>query len=201
MQLNEETGLGRLGFRRPIGLLGGSFDPPHVGHIHISEIAVKTLNLGQIYWIFAKQNPLKNKSPSSFRNRFGESKKLLKTQKIKLSQIEIIKGFKYSFELLQFLKCKNRNVTFIWIMGEDNIIDFHLWKNWKWIADNTRIAIVSRGMNKSLVNSSIFAQKYKAFRLPNRRAKQLQHLKPPIWCSINSRKIDISSTGLRLNDK
>ena len=86
-------------------------------------------------------------------------------------------------------------------MGEDNIIQFHLWKNWQWIADNIKIAVVARGRNRALVNSSAFALKYRSFRLRSSQAKQLQYFKPPIWCIVDSKKVNLSSTILRLHAK
>ena len=84
-------------------------------------------------------------------------------------------------------------------MGEDNIIQFHLWKNWQWIANNVRIAVVARGRNRSLVNSSTFALKYRSCRLRSEQSAQLQNFKPPIWCIANSKIINLSSSDLRLN--
>ena len=199
MQLESETMLGSAGYRRPVGLLGGSFSPPHQGHVHISEVALRMLDLGKIYWIYAKQNPLKKVGPSSLRDRFEKTKKLVKNPSIKLSQIEIRNNFHYSFQLLKFLKRRNSHINFIWVMGEDNIIQFHLWKNWHWIANNVKIAVIARGSNRSIVNSSTFAQKYKAFRLRGIQSAQLQQFKPPIWCIVDSKKINLSSTDLRLN--
>ena len=199
MQLERETLIGKIGYRRPIGILGGSFNPPHLGHVHISKVSLKMFDLGQIYWVYTKQNPLKKVDPASFEDRLKETKKLVKTPKIKLSSIEIRKNFLYSFELLKFLQEKNRYTKFIWVMGEDNIIQFHRWKNWRWIANNVRIAVVARGNNRSLVNSSIFALKYRNFRLKGRQSTKLQYFKPPIWCLVDSKTINISSTDLRLN--
>ena len=199
MKLQSDTMLGSIGFRRPVGLLGGSFSPPHQGHVHISEVALRMFNLGKIYWIYAKQNPLKKVTPSSLGDRFLKSKKLVKTPNIKLSSIEITKNFHYSFQLLKFLKRRNSHINFILVMGEDNIIHFHLWKNWRWIANNVKIAVIARGSNRPLVNSSTFALKYRAFRLKSRESAQLQHFKAPIWCVVDSKKNNLSSTDLRLN--
>ena len=199
MQFESETMLGSIGYRRPVGLLGGSFSPPHQGHIHISEVALRMFNLGKIYWVYAKQNPLKKVGPSSLGDRVQKTKKLVKNPNIKLSPIEIRKNFHCSFQLLQFLKRKNSRINFIWVMGEDNIRHFHLWKNWRWIANNVKIAVIARGSNRSLVNSSTFALNYRAFRLKGRQSAQLQHFKAPIWCVVDSKKINLSSTDLRLN--
>ena len=91
MQLEFETLLGKTGYRMPIGILGGSFNPPHLGHVHISIVSLRSFGLGQIYWVFAKQNPLKKFSPSSCGERFKKTKKLVKSPNIKFSQIKRIK--------------------------------------------------------------------------------------------------------------
>ena len=158
-------------------------------------------DLGQIYWVYTKKNPLKKVSPSSFDDRVEETKKLVKSPNIKLSPIEIRHNFQYSFQLLKFIKKRHRHIKFIWVMGEDNIIQFHLWKNWQWIADNVKIAVVARGRNRALVNSSTFALKYGPFRLRSSQSTQLQFFKPPIWCIVDSKKVNLSSTILRLNAK
>ena len=199
VQLESETMLGNIGYRRPVGLLGGSFSPPHLGHVHISEVALRMFDLGKIYWVYAKRNPFKEVDPSSLVDRLQKTKKLVKNPNIKLSPIEISNDFRYSFQLLKFLKKRNSHINFIWVMGEDNIIQFHLWKNWQWIANNVKIAVVARGSNRSLVNASTFALKYRSFRIRGTQSAQLQHFKAPIWCVVDSKRIKLSSTGLRLN--
>ena len=67
MQLEWKTMLGNIGYRKPVGLLGGSFSPPHQGHVHISEVALRMFNLGKIYWVYTKQNPLKKNRSILFR--------------------------------------------------------------------------------------------------------------------------------------
>ena len=156
-------------------------------------------DLGQIYWVYTKKNPLKKVGPSSFDNRVEKTKKLVKSPNIKLSPIEIRQNFNYSFQLLNFIQKRHRHIKFIWVMGEDNISQFHLWKNWQWIANNVRIAVVARGRSRSLVNSSTFAFKYRSFRLMSGQSAQLQHYKPPIWCIVDSKRLNLSSSDLRSN--
>ena len=99
MQLESKSMLGNIGYRKPMGLLGGSFSPPHQGHVHISEVALKMFCLGKIYWVYAKQNPLKKVGPSSLEDRFQKTKKLVKNPNIKLSPIEVMNNFDYSFHV------------------------------------------------------------------------------------------------------
>ena len=78
MQLESNTVIGNIGYRKPVGLLGGSFSPPHQGHVHISEVALRMFNLGKIYWVYTKQNPLKQNGPFCLGDRIRETKKLVK---------------------------------------------------------------------------------------------------------------------------
>ena len=189
----------KLKIKKKLGVLGGSFDPAHKGHLAISKEAIKKFKLKKVIWAITKKNPLKKVSPSSFDDRVEKTKKLVKSPNIKLSPIEIRQNFNYSFQLLNFIQKRHRHIKFIWVMGEDNIIQFHLWKNWQWIANNVRIAVVARGRSRSLVNSSTFAFKYRSFRLMSGQSAQLQHYKPPIWCIVDSKRLNLSSSDLRSN--
>jgi len=102
LQLGLETTLGRIGYRRSIGILGGSFNPPHPGHVHISKVSLRMFDLGQIYWVYTKKNPLKKVSPSSFDDRVEKTKKLVKSPNIKLSPIEIRHKFSLQFPTFEF---------------------------------------------------------------------------------------------------
>ena len=124
-----------------VGILGGSFNPPHQGHIHISELALKKLQLTQIWWIPTLQNPLKKTCKESYENRLQQCQKILgKSFKIRLAPAKKI----YTFQLLQNLRKKHSNIEFFWIMGADNLENFHRWKNFKKIPDLAQLAIFSR---------------------------------------------------------
>ena len=110
-----ESTLGRIGYRRSIGILGGSFNPPHPGHVHISKVSLRMFNLGQIYWVYTKKNPLKKVSPSVLMIG-SRNQKLVKSPNIKLSPIEIRHNFQYSFQLLKFIQKRHRHIKFIWVM-------------------------------------------------------------------------------------
>ena len=180
-----------------VGLLGGSFNPPHDGHVHISKLAIKKFGLSEILWIYTKRNPLKLNAPESIKNRIKRSRKLVSTPKIKFSDIELNREFNYSVDLLQYLKKKNSRINFIWIMGEDNLLSFHLWKNWHWIANNYKIGVLARDGSRAAVNSSVFASKYKHSRLHSGNSIALKSSKAPAWCLVNTKKRKMSSTDLR----
>ena len=115
-----------------VGLLGGSFDPAHKGHLGISKIAIKKLKLKKIYWVITKKNPFKNKTFYSLDERIKYSEKITKAQKkIQIIYLDnIIKSSRIIDVINYFIKKKKiKNIYFI--IGSDNLISFHKWKNWK----------------------------------------------------------------------
>ena len=115
-----------------IGILGGSFDPPHIGHVHISKLALKKLKLNEVLWVVTKQNPLKKKVYLSEGLRLKLSKNILKNQKkILVKSFNDKINSKNTFDLLKKLKKKNKNNKFYFLMGADNMINLHKWKKWK----------------------------------------------------------------------
>ena len=165
-----------------VGILGGTFDPPHIGHLHISKIALKKLKLKKIIWIIAKQNPLKKKPYLSADIRIKLSKDIIKNQK-KISikyQDDIIKS-KNTFELLKYLKKKNKKIELFFLIGADNLAKFHKWNRWKEIPKLATIVIFPR---KDYLIKSL-----------NQIVSKKLNKKDFIY--INSKKINISSSLIR----
>ena len=131
--------------KRIIGLLGGSFDPAHKGHLSISNIAIKSLKLKKIYWVITKKNPFKNKTFYSLDERIVHANKISKTQK-KIQVIYLENDVKSSrtIDMINyFIKKKNiKNIYFI--IGSDNLIRFHKWKSWKKIVKLVKLIVFSR---------------------------------------------------------
>ena len=131
--------------KKYIGLLGGSFDPAHKGHLGISKIAIKKLNLKKIYWVITKKNPFKNKTFYSLEERIKYAKKISRTQK-KIQTVyldNIIKSSRVIDVVNYFIKKKNiKNIYFI--IGSDNLIRFHKWKSWKKIVKLVKLIVFSR---------------------------------------------------------
>ena len=131
--------------KKYIGILGGSFDPAHKGHLGISKIAIKKLKLKRIYWVVTKKNPFKNKTFYSLNERIKFAKKISKVQiKIQIIHLEnIIKSSRTIDVINYFIKKKNiKNIYFI--IGSDNLIRFHKWKNWKKIVKLVKLVVFSR---------------------------------------------------------
>ena len=131
--------------KKYIGLLGGSFDPAHKGHLGISKIAINKLKLKKIYWVITKKNPFKNKTFYSLKERIKYAKKISRTQK-KIQTVyldNIIKSSRVIDVVNYFIKKKNiKNIYFI--IGSDNLIRFHKWKSWKKIAKLVKLIVFSR---------------------------------------------------------
>ena len=131
--------------KRYIGLLGGSFDPAHKGHLGISRIAIKKLKLKKIYWVITKKNPFKNETFYSLEERIKYAKKISRTQK-KIQTVyldNVIKSSRVIDVINYFIKKKNiKNIYFI--IGSDNLIRFHKWKSWKKIVKLVKLIVFSR---------------------------------------------------------
>jgi nicotinate-nucleotide adenylyltransferase len=129
-----------------IGLLGGSFNPAHAGHIHISEVALKRLGLDYVWWLVAPQNPLKptqGMAPLSRRLEFAEAE-ASGHPRIVVMDIEHALGTSYTIDTLMKLKRRFREVNFVWLMGSDNLEQFSRWRRWRDIAARIPIVVVRR---------------------------------------------------------
>ena len=130
---------------KKIEILGGSFDPPHKGHLQISKLALKKLFLDEVYWCITKKNPLKNKAFFSLSESIKKSKAIInKEKKIKIKFFEDKIKSTNTISLLKYLKKKRSKYFFFLIIGSDNLIEFHKWKNWKLLPKLAKIVVFSR---------------------------------------------------------
>ena len=167
---------------KKIGIFGGSFDPPHNGHLKISKLVIKELLLDQVYWCVTKKNPFKKKSFFSLSERIKKSKILTsKVKKIKIKYFEDKTKSVNTVDLLKYLKKKNKTYTFFLIIGSDNLIKFHKWKNWKLLPKLTEIVVFSRKDYDKKAKKSVI----------------MKQVKKIIF--IKNRPINISSTQIRKN--
>ena len=161
-----------------IGILGGSFDPPHIGHLYISKIAIKKLKLNKLLWIVTKKNPLKTKPYLKISTRIRLSTKITSSEKkIFVQYLDNKIKSTSTFNLLNYIKRKTKADLFF-LMGSDNLKKFHKWKNWKQIPELAKIVVFPR---KNHSRYSIASKKL------NKR-----HL-----IYINSKLINISSSLIR----
>ena len=165
-----------------IGIFGGTFDPPHKGHLYISKIALKKLKLNKLIWVVTKKNPLKQKPYLSTKARINLSKEMTKKEKKIFVRYfdDKIKSIN-TFDLLNFIKKKNQNAKLFFLIGADNLAKFHKWNNWKKIPKLAKIIIFPR-QNYSIKSLNPIASK---------------KLNKKDFIYINSKKINISSSLIR----
>ena len=165
-----------------IGILGGTFDPPHKGHLYISKFAIKKLNLNKVIWVITKRNPFKKKPSLSISKRIKLSEKITKKQKkIFIHYFEKKISSNNTFDLLNYLKKKNKKSVLFFLIGADNLVKFHKWKKWKKIPDLAKIVVFARSNYRNQAFNSIASKS----------------LKKKDWMYINSKKINISSSLIR----
>jgi len=148
--------------KKYVGLLGGSFDPAHKGHLGISNIALKKLKLKKIYWVITKKNPFKNKTFYSLDERIRYAKKIAKAQK-KIETIYIDNIIKSSriIDVIKYITINKKIRNIFLIIGSDNLIGFHKWKKWKKIVKIVKLVVFSRkGYDRKGVKS-IVAKNFK----------------------------------------
>lgn len=134
-----------------IGLLGGSFNPPHEGHEHISLAAMHGLQLDMVWWLVTPQNPLKTEQPLSLEQRVSMSRNLIRSPKIIVSDIERDLGTSVTFQSVQKLKKYHPTTDFVWISGMDNALNLHLWNDWKALLREIPMVHLTRKPATSLI--------------------------------------------------
>lgn len=180
-----------------VGLLGGSFDPPHVGHVHISQEAIKRLALDAVWWLVSPGNPLKSDAPADLERRVAVARSLVRHPRIEISDIEARLGLSYTAQTIATLQRAYPGVRFVWLMGADNLAQFHRWQNWRAIMGMVPVAVMARPGQRISARTSPAAQIYDWAKLHAAAAPILARRAPPAWCFLNVPMRDISSTEIR----
>ena len=180
-----------------IGLLGGSFDPPHKGHIYISIEAKKLLQINEIWWLVTPQNPLKISEPATYQERITNCKEISKDRPILIKEIEKKINSKYTYQTLDYLLNHYINIKFFWIMGADNLINFHKWQKWRQIFQEISIVVFKRHGYNNHALKSIACKKFSNYRINSHQLNKNHFNKLPSWAWIDNREIKISSTEIR----
>ena len=182
---------------KKIGLLGGSFDPPHRGHIFISNEAKKLLQLDEIWWLVTPQNPLKILKPATYEERLRNCKNITKNFPIKILEVEKNIKSKYSYQTIKYLIQYYKNIKFFWLMGADNLINFHQWQKWQSIFNIITIVIFRRHGYNTKALKSIAAKKFYINKFSTKEFERELNIKLPSWILIENKEIKISSTEIR----
>lgn len=180
-----------------VGLLGGSFDPAHRGHVHITREALKRFGLDQVWWLVSPGNPLKSKGPAPLGRRMQQARTVMQHPRVRITDIEARLGTRYTADTLRHLFGLYPGVRFVWLMGADNLAGFHLWEDWEWIAEALPIGVLARPGQRISARLSVAASHYRTDKLRGRDALRLARLRPPVWCFVNVPMDETSSTALR----
>ena len=178
-----------------IGILGGSFDPPHEGHVNISKAALTKMKLNEIWWIVTSRNPFKLKS-SLFSKRYKETREYVSDKNIKIIKLDEKKSA-FTIDTVLYLKKKYPNYNFIWLMGSDNLIELHKWKSWKEIFYNIPIAIFDRPLYSFTLTKFKSLVYFRKEKVSKSLIKKFKNFEPPVWIFIDGLANFQSSTKIR----
>lgn len=180
-----------------VGLLGGSFDPAHEGHAHITREALKRFGLDRVWWLVSPGNPLKARGPAAMEDRMARARAVMRHPRVEITDIEARLGTRYTAATLERLMAAYPGVHFVWLMGADNLRQFHRWDRWDWIMRNVPVGVIARPGARLGAGMPNAARRFEAARLPAAAARTLAFRPPPAWCFVNVPLLGISSSAIR----
>lgn len=181
-----------------IGLLGGSFNPAHDGHRHISLAALKRLGLDEVWWLVSPLNPLKAAEDMlPLEERLAHAVEMAQHPRIRVSAIERRFRTRYSIDTLERLRAVAPGVHFVWLMGADNLAGFSRWRRWRDIVDSVPLAVLDRPRYSLQSLTGAMVTRYRRQRLPNGELKSLATTPAPAWTFISLRRHPASATTIR----
>mgnify|MGYP000096841479 CR=1 FL=1 len=180
-----------------IGLLGGSFDPAHEGHAHITREALRRFKLDQVWWLVSPGNPLKANAPADLDTRVARAKVVMQHPRVKVSDFERQSGTHYTAQTIAALQRARPGLRFVWLMGADNLAQFSQWQDWQNIMTRLPIGVLARPGQRISARGSKAARVYREFRLKGRHSHRLAQAHAPRWCFVNVPMVDVSSTMIR----
>ena len=179
-----------------IGLLGGSFDPAHEGHVHITREALKRIGLDRVWWLVSPGNPLKARQPAPMAARIAHAQALLKGDpRVVVTDIEARLGTRFTADTIRHLRRLYPDVTFVWLMGADNLVQFHKWGRWRDILRAVPVGVLARPGAGVAARLSVAAQSFRVHRVA--RGEGLGRQRPPAWVFVNLPMSGASSSEIR----
>jgi nicotinate-nucleotide adenylyltransferase len=190
-------GLGRRPARR-VGLLGGSFNPAHSGHVHVSIEALKRLDLDEVWWLVSPQNPLKPKrGMASFAARLKAARAIVHHPHVRIVDLEARLGTRFTVDTLRVLVARFPATRFVWLMGADILPQLPRWKRWTEIFERVPVAVFARPTYCHSGLAGIAAQRFARHRVTPGAARGLAGMKPPAWTFFWVALEPSSGTALR----
>ncbi|MEZ0260356.1 MAG: nicotinate-nucleotide adenylyltransferase [Alphaproteobacteria bacterium] len=187
---------------RTIGLLGGSFNPAHEGHRHISLQAIKSLGLDAVWWMVSPQNPLKSaRDMAPLEQRVETARGVARHPKIHVTDIERQLGTQYTLDTIRALQQRFPRTTFIWLMGADNLANCHRWKNWQEIFKALPVCVLDRPPRHGSLKSVPAVERFRAYKVPQEQAIKLKTMTAPAWVMVRMPLNELSATAIRKKSK
>ncbi len=180
-----------------VGLLGGSFDPAHAGHVHITKAAMTRFGLDHVWWLVSPGNPLKHSGPKPIQQRLDRARAVVDDPRVTVSDIEAHLQTTYTADTIAALINRYPTTRFVWLMGADNLAQFHRWQNWQWIAETVPMGILARPGDRISGRVSKTAKVYREAMIAPRASRLLGRATAPAWCFVNLPMSDASSTKIR----
>jgi nicotinate-nucleotide adenylyltransferase len=184
-----------------VGLLGGSFDPAHEGHVRITREALKRFGLDQVWWLVSPGNPLKKRQPASLGERLAMARNVMRHPRVKVTALEAQLGTRRTADTIAVLRSIYPGVRFVWLMGADNLAQLHEWDNWRAIMDSVPVGVFARPGDRISARTSVAAQTYRNHRLSGSDAQLLGQSDAPAWAYVNIPMSDHSSTEIRASGR
>jgi len=180
-----------------IGLLGGSFDPAHAGHVHITHEALKRFRLDRVWWLVSPGNSLKPVGPAPLAARLAQARAVMQHPRVVVTDIEVQLGTRHTAATLARLRALYPGVRFVWLMGADNLTQFHRWDRWKNIMATVPVGVLARPGGAARSRLAPAPRMFAANRLRQTAASTLGRRAAPEWCFVNLPMVDLSSSAIR----
>ena len=180
-----------------IGLLGGSFDPPHAGHVLVTRRALTAFGLDAVWWLVSPGNPLKRHGPAAMAQRVAACEALMRHPRVRITGVEAALRARYTADTLEALRARYPGVRFVWLMGADNLAGFHRWDRWRDILRATPVGVLARPGEQVRAGLSPAARAFAERRAPAEAARVLALARPARWALLPGPMTDHSSTAIR----
>lgn len=180
-----------------VGLLGGSFDPPHAGHVQITREALRRFGLDRIWWLVSPGNPLKAHGPAPMAERIAAARALMRHPRVLVTGIEADLATRYTTDTLRTLCRRYPGVRFTWLMGADNLLTLHHWEDWRDILRMVPVGVLARPGSTLRAGLSPAARIFAHARIPEEQARRLGSARPPAWCLVHMPLNKLSSSAIR----
>ena len=178
-----------------VGLLGGSFDPAHEGHVHITREALKRMGLDQVWWLVSPGNPLKARQPAPMADRLARAMAVMRDPRVKITALEERLGTRATYDTISRLQAIYPGVTFVWLMGADNLVQFHRWGRWRDILRSVAVGVLALPGSGVQARLSVAAQSFRVHQVD--WGETLRGRTPPVWAFVNLPMNGASSSAIR----